>query len=132
MAQLLPFCVALFFRTCLAELQRDEAEKTEPVEASRRLLPPWLQGLVAVIGFLFLVFVIFIVNKVWCAAEGEDVYADVAADLAVGVAVEVTARRHAEQNSTSNDVGQHKAFENATLENEEENVGPAETASTAF
>lgn len=131
MAQLLPFLVALFFRTCVAELQRDEAEKTEP-RAPIRLLPPWLQGLVAVIGFLFLVFVIFIVNKVWCADEGEDVYADVAADVAVEVAVDVTARRHAEQNSTSNDVGQHKAFENATLENEEENVGSAETASTAF
>ncbi|CAM9777728.1 unnamed protein product [Lampetra planeri] len=123
MAQLLPFFVALFFRTCVAELQRDEAEETEP-RAPIRVLPPWLQGLVAVIGFLFLVFVIFIVNKVW-----DDVYADVVADVAVEVAVEGTARRHAEQHSTSNDVGQHKAFENATLENEE---GSAETASTAF
>ncbi|KAM4629338.1 PDZK1-interacting protein 1 [Polymixia lowei] len=31
-----------------------------------RALPQWLTGIIAVAGFLFLVFVAFLVNKAWC------------------------------------------------------------------
>ncbi|RXM29215.1 PDZK1-interacting protein 1 [Acipenser ruthenus] len=36
--------------------------KTSP----QRVLQPWLTGIIAVVVFLFLVFIAFLVNKVWC------------------------------------------------------------------
>ncbi|XP_070688801.1 PDZK1-interacting protein 1 [Pempheris klunzingeri] len=33
---------------------------------SERLLPQWLTGIIAVVGFLFLTFVGFLVKKAWC------------------------------------------------------------------
>lgn len=30
-------------------------------------LQPWLVGLAAVVGFLFLVFILMLVNRVWCS-----------------------------------------------------------------
>ncbi|XP_069914724.1 small integral membrane protein 24 [Oryctolagus cuniculus] len=42
-------------------------------EASGRRLKPWLVGLAAVVGFLFLVFVVLLVNRIWCTkARAED------------------------------------------------------------
>ncbi|XP_060038217.1 small integral membrane protein 24 [Erinaceus europaeus] len=36
-------------------------------------LQPWLVGLAAVVGFLFLVFILMLVNRVWCSkAKPED------------------------------------------------------------
>ncbi|XP_058393563.1 small integral membrane protein 24-like [Diceros bicornis minor] len=32
-----------------------------------RRLKPWLVGLVAVVGFLFIVFVLMLVNRIWCS-----------------------------------------------------------------
>lgn len=43
--------------------------------ASERRLKPWLVGLAAVVGFLFIVFILMLVNRVWCSksrAEDEE------------------------------------------------------------
>ncbi|XP_028627625.1 small integral membrane protein 24 [Grammomys surdaster] len=39
----------------------------EAQQASERRLKPWLVGLAAVVGFLFIVFVLLLVNRVWCS-----------------------------------------------------------------
>ncbi|XP_062306674.1 PDZK1-interacting protein 1 [Osmerus eperlanus] len=39
--------------------------------AEGRALPQWLTGFIAVAGFLFLVFVTFLVNKAWCDRSKE-------------------------------------------------------------
>ncbi|XP_008835249.1 small integral membrane protein 24 [Nannospalax galili] len=47
----------------------------EAQQASERRLKPWLVGLAAVVGFLFIVFVLMLVNRVWCSkvrAEDEE------------------------------------------------------------
>ncbi|EPQ03108.1 hypothetical protein D623_10016326 [Myotis brandtii] len=38
----------------------------EAQQATERRLQPWLQGLAAVVGFLFIVFVLLLVNRIWC------------------------------------------------------------------
>ncbi|XP_023502192.1 small integral membrane protein 24-like [Equus przewalskii] len=39
-----------------------------PAEAQQgRQLKPWLVGLAAVVGFLFIVFVLMLANRVWCS-----------------------------------------------------------------
>ncbi|KAK1164188.1 PDZK1-interacting protein 1-like [Acipenser oxyrinchus oxyrinchus] len=42
--------------------------KTSP----QRVLQPWLTGIIAVVVFLFLVFIAFLVNKVWCEERSEE------------------------------------------------------------
>ncbi|XP_034035220.1 small integral membrane protein 24-like [Thalassophryne amazonica] len=37
--------------------------------ADGRALPQWLTGIIAVVGFLFLTFIAFLVNKAWCAGS---------------------------------------------------------------
>lgn len=47
----------------------------EAQQASERRLKPWLVGLAAVVGFLFIVFILMLVNRVWCSkgrAEDEE------------------------------------------------------------
>uniref|UniRef100_G3TSV7 Small integral membrane protein 24 n=1 Tax=Loxodonta africana TaxID=9785 RepID=G3TSV7_LOXAF len=44
--------------------------------ATEKRLKPWLVGLAAVVGFLFIVFVLLLANRIWCskarkAEEGE-------------------------------------------------------------
>ncbi|XP_015211382.1 PDZK1-interacting protein 1 [Lepisosteus oculatus] len=41
-------------------------------EKVQRALPPWLTGIIAVVVFLSLVFISFIVNKVWCQDSGQE------------------------------------------------------------
>lgn len=41
----------------------------EAQQASERRLKPWLVGLAAVVGFLFIVFILMLVNRVWCAKD---------------------------------------------------------------
>uniref|UniRef100_A0A8D2DWN4 Small integral membrane protein 24 n=1 Tax=Sciurus vulgaris TaxID=55149 RepID=A0A8D2DWN4_SCIVU len=36
-------------------------------QAAERHLKPWLVGLAAVVGFLFLVFLLMLANRVWCS-----------------------------------------------------------------
>lgn len=44
-----------------------------PAEAQQeRRLKPWLVGLAAVVGFLFIVFVLMLVNRVWCSKPRSD------------------------------------------------------------
>uniref|UniRef100_A0A452ET61 Small integral membrane protein 24 n=1 Tax=Capra hircus TaxID=9925 RepID=A0A452ET61_CAPHI len=47
-----------------------------PAEAQKeRHLKPWLVGLAAVVGFLFIVFVLMLANRLWCSkgkAEKEE------------------------------------------------------------
>ncbi|XP_037680180.1 small integral membrane protein 24-like [Choloepus didactylus] len=38
-------------------------------EASGQHLKPWLVGLAAVVGFLFIVFVLMLANRIWCSKE---------------------------------------------------------------
>ncbi|XP_031179953.1 PDZK1-interacting protein 1 isoform X1 [Sander lucioperca] len=40
--------------------------QTAQTGTSERLLPQWLTGLIAVTGFLFLTFVVLLVQKAWC------------------------------------------------------------------
>ncbi|KAK1165147.1 PDZK1-interacting protein 1-like [Acipenser oxyrinchus oxyrinchus] len=42
--------------------------KTSP----QRVLQPWLTGIIAVVVFLFVVFIAFLVNKVWCEERSEE------------------------------------------------------------
>ncbi|XP_066548190.1 PDZK1-interacting protein 1 isoform X1 [Amia ocellicauda] len=37
---------------------------------NQRALQPWLTGIIAVVVFLFLVFIAFLVNKAWCEQPG--------------------------------------------------------------
>ncbi|KAM4887428.1 small integral membrane protein 24 [Thomomys bottae] len=44
-------------------------------QATERRLKPWLTGLAAVVGFLFIVFVLMLANRIWCSktrAEDEE------------------------------------------------------------
>uniref|UniRef100_A0A8D2H318 Small integral membrane protein 24 n=1 Tax=Urocitellus parryii TaxID=9999 RepID=A0A8D2H318_UROPR len=36
-------------------------------QAPERRLKPWLVGLAAVVGFLFIVFVLMLANRIWCS-----------------------------------------------------------------
>ncbi|XP_035301754.1 small integral membrane protein 24 [Cricetulus griseus] len=44
----------------------------EAQQASERRLKPWLVGLAAVVGFLFIVFVLMLANRVWCSKPRPD------------------------------------------------------------
>lgn len=44
--------------------------------AAERPLPQWLTGIIAVCGFLFLVFVSFLVNRAWCGGSSRFVNAN--------------------------------------------------------
>ncbi|XP_015399401.1 small integral membrane protein 24 [Panthera tigris] len=39
----------------------------EAQEAAQRRLKPWLVGLAAVVGFLFIVFLLMLANRIWCS-----------------------------------------------------------------
>lgn len=39
----------------------------EAQQATGHQLQPWLRGLAAVVGFLFIVFVLLLVNRIWCS-----------------------------------------------------------------
>lgn len=39
---------------------------------AERALPQWLTGIIAVAGFLFLGFIVFLVNKAWCGGQKRD------------------------------------------------------------
>ncbi|XP_011798820.1 PREDICTED: small integral membrane protein 24 [Colobus angolensis palliatus] len=46
---------------------------TEAQQATERRLKPWLVGLAAVVGFLFVVYVVLLANRLWCSkARAED------------------------------------------------------------
>ncbi|XP_060890062.1 PDZK1-interacting protein 1 [Labrus mixtus] len=42
----------------------------QTVQPSERLLPQWLTGIIALVGFLFLTFVVFLMKKAWCDESG--------------------------------------------------------------
>ncbi|KAM8764285.1 small integral membrane protein 24 [Rhynchonycteris naso] len=47
----------------------------EAQQATERRLKPWLTGLAAVVGFLFIVFLLMLANRIWCSkgrAEDEE------------------------------------------------------------
>ncbi|XP_029004448.2 PDZK1-interacting protein 1 [Betta splendens] len=44
--------------------------QTAPAQTGGRALPQWLTGIIAVSGFLFLTFVLFLVKKAWCEKSG--------------------------------------------------------------
>ncbi|XP_027438740.1 small integral membrane protein 24 [Zalophus californianus] len=45
----------------------------EAQRASQNRPKPWLVGLAAVVGFLFIVFILMLVNRIWCSkARAED------------------------------------------------------------
>uniref|UniRef100_A0A672Q476 Uncharacterized protein n=1 Tax=Sinocyclocheilus grahami TaxID=75366 RepID=A0A672Q476_SINGR len=39
---------------------------------SEQALPNWFTGIIAIAVFLFLIFVVFLVNKAWCETPSED------------------------------------------------------------
>uniref|UniRef100_A0A3Q3FH55 Uncharacterized protein n=1 Tax=Labrus bergylta TaxID=56723 RepID=A0A3Q3FH55_9LABR len=44
--------------------------KVVKFQPSERLLPQWLTGIIALVGFLFLTFVVFLMKKAWCDESG--------------------------------------------------------------
>ncbi|KAK2501893.1 hypothetical protein MC885_010541 [Smutsia gigantea] len=44
-----------------------QAPPPPPWTATERHLKPWLVGLAAVVGFLFIVFVLMLANRIWCS-----------------------------------------------------------------
>ncbi|XP_007949212.1 small integral membrane protein 24 [Orycteropus afer afer] len=45
----------------------------EAQQASKQQLKPWLVGLAAVVGFLFIVYALMLANRIWCSrARDED------------------------------------------------------------
>ncbi|XP_020512917.1 PDZK1-interacting protein 1 [Labrus bergylta] len=46
------------------------AVTAQTVQPSERLLPQWLTGIIALVGFLFLTFVVFLMKKAWCDESG--------------------------------------------------------------
>ncbi|XP_005359038.1 small integral membrane protein 24 [Microtus ochrogaster] len=61
----------------------------EAQQATERRLKPWLVGLTAVVGFLFIVFVLMLVNRVWCSKPRPD-------DEEVRVRIESTENEYTE------------------------------------
>uniref|UniRef100_A0A8C0CXY5 Small integral membrane protein 24 n=1 Tax=Balaenoptera musculus TaxID=9771 RepID=A0A8C0CXY5_BALMU len=41
----------------------------EAQQASERQLKPWLVGLASVVGFLFIIFILMLANRIWCSKE---------------------------------------------------------------
>nr|XP_058916090.1 small integral membrane protein 24-like [Kogia breviceps] len=41
----------------------------EAQQALQRHLKPWLVGLAAVVGFLFVIFILMLANRIWCSKE---------------------------------------------------------------
>ncbi|XP_069857997.1 small integral membrane protein 24 isoform X2 [Dipodomys merriami] len=41
-------------------------------QATERRLKPWLTGLAAVVGFLFIVFVLMLANRFWCSKTSQE------------------------------------------------------------
>ncbi|XP_069073430.1 small integral membrane protein 24 [Pleurodeles waltl] len=50
----------------LVLLASAEAQQANRATGTTRVLQPWLVGLTAVVVFLFIVFVLMIVNRLWC------------------------------------------------------------------
>ncbi|XP_060685794.1 PDZK1-interacting protein 1 [Hemiscyllium ocellatum] len=48
-----------------------DTQDGEPKEQSSRRLQPWLTGIIAVVVFLCVCFIGFIVNKIWCTNSEE-------------------------------------------------------------
>ncbi|KAM5310642.1 small integral membrane protein 44 isoform 1-T1 [Glossophaga mutica] len=44
----------------------------EAQQATERRLKPWLIGLAAVVGFLFIVFVLLLANRIWCSKRRDE------------------------------------------------------------
>lgn len=44
----------------------------EAQQATERRLKPWLTGLAAVVGFLFIVFVLLLANRIWCSKRRDE------------------------------------------------------------
>ncbi|XP_007901866.1 PDZK1-interacting protein 1 isoform X2 [Callorhinchus milii] len=61
-------CAVLITSVSLVDGQQGE-NKQQP----RRVLQPWLTGIIAVVVFLFLCFIGFIVNKMWCKNSHESI-----------------------------------------------------------
>ncbi|XP_071342722.1 PDZK1-interacting protein 1 [Trachinotus anak] len=51
--------------SCLLLIVGAVTAQTAQTQASERVLPQWLTGIIAVVGFLFLTFVVFLVKKAW-------------------------------------------------------------------
>lgn len=65
----------------------------EAQQASERRLKPWLVGLAAVVGFLFIVFVLMLANRVWCSKPRPN-------DEEVTVRMEASVKEHTEPSKT--------------------------------
>ncbi|XP_038627338.1 small integral membrane protein 24 [Tachyglossus aculeatus] len=46
--------------------------KAQKENGTVRRLQPWLVGLSAVVGFLFIVFILMIINRIWCYKNRSD------------------------------------------------------------
>lgn len=90
-----PVCSALAMDT-LGRLLLLAALLLAPAEAqqaSERRLKPWLVGLAAVVGFLFIVFVLMLANRVWCSKPRPN-------DEEVTVRMEASVKEHTEPSKT--------------------------------
>ncbi|XP_038170406.1 small integral membrane protein 24 [Arvicola amphibius] len=105
----------------------------EAQQATERRLKPWLVGLAAVVGFLFIVFVLMLVNRVWCSKPRPD-------DEEVRVRMESTENQYTEasninkkkQKKQKKQVDKKNGHSNKGLELEEESSDDEGSKKTAL
>lgn len=93
------------------------AATAQTVKPQERPLPQWLTGIIAVVGFLFLSFVVFLMKKAWCDEPSRN---------KGSVRVNSTVMTEENPYETSLDPirskGDMNVYENQTFENSDEKV----------
>ncbi|XP_028718803.1 small integral membrane protein 24 [Peromyscus leucopus] len=95
----------------------------EAQQASERRLKPWLVGLAAVVGFLFIVFVLMLANRVWCSKPRPDEEAAGRTELSENEYTEISKMNKKKQKKQVDRKGGHS---NEALELEEKESSDGE------
>ncbi|XP_045846757.1 small integral membrane protein 24-like [Meles meles] len=111
----------------------------EAQQASQYRPKPWLVGLAAVVGFLFIVFILMLVNRVWCSkkrAEDEEFAFGVESNLYYNTAPSEEGKRK-RKGEIKDQKGKTAEKEGETnlgleLEHKEESRGGGKVANTAM
>ncbi|XP_069376117.1 PDZK1-interacting protein 1 [Paralichthys olivaceus] len=70
--------------SCLLLIVGGVTAQTDQKLSTERLLPQWLVGIIAVVGFLFLAFVSLLVKKSWCEESNRGAESERDSELANG------------------------------------------------